>query len=190
MLYWLRMYLNFKTGLQLVKKRGELMYQAMNGGMAAVLGLNKTEIEDILNENKLNQLDIANYNTPSQFVLSGSKESIQEAQSIFKENGVAKYIILNVSGAFHSRYMSNAAIEFAQYLSMFTLSKPEIEVISNYTARPYQINDIFDNMTKQIDHSVRWIESIEYLRKKGAMQDYKQIGPGRTVLGMVKTILR
>lgn len=109
---------DFKTGLQLVKKRGELMHQAMNGGMAAVLGLGKSDIEDILKDYELTRLDVANYNTPSQFVLSGSMEDIKDAQSIFEGKGAKKYIILNVSGAFHSWYMSSAADEFAKFLCL------------------------------------------------------------------------
>lgn len=180
---------DFKTGLCLVKKRGELMHQARNGGMAAVIGLSRADIQLILKENGLAEIDIANYNTPNQYSISGPSESIAAAKEIFEKNGALKYVILSVSGAFHSRYMGPAAKEYADFVNSFHYKEPQITVISNYTARPYLYDEIGSNLSNQIDHPVRWVESVEYLKKKG-ITDMKQVGPGKAVLGMVKAILR
>ena len=92
---------DFETGLKLVQKRGELMSLESGGGMAAILGLSEDKIAHVLNENNISRVQIANYNTPSQVVISGAKKDIDRLSALFeKEN--AMYIPLNVSGAFHS----------------------------------------------------------------------------------------
>lgn len=180
---------DFATGLKLVKKRGELMAKARDGGMAAVIGLSEEEVGEILKDNNLHTLDIANLNTPSQIVISGPKGEIENAQSIFENSGALLYSILNVSGAFHSRYMKDSKEEFENYLSGFEFKKPMIKVISNYTARPYRSWNIKENMMEQIVHSVKWTESIRYLMGKG-IQDIEQVGPGFVVIDLVNKIRR
>lgn len=179
----------FKTGLQLVKMRGRLMYQAGDGGMAAVLGLREEEVLKIIKDRHLDDLDISNLNTPRQIAIGGPNESIEAAKEVFEQNGARRYVILNVSGAFHSRYMESAAVEFTDFIKKQQLNVPQIQVISNYTARPYQKFEIEENLTKQIAHTVKWIESIEYLMGKG-VTEFEEIGPGNVTIGMVKTIQR
>jgi trans-AT polyketide synthase/acyltransferase/oxidoreductase domain-containing protein len=180
---------DFKTGLQLVKLRGELMYQARYGGMAAVIGLSQQQVKAIIRENDFYDLDIANLNTPSQIVIAGSNESIAAAQPVFEERGAKRYVTLAVSGAFHSRYMTSAANEFTKYLKSQVFKVPKIPIISNYTARPYGIFETVENLSNQINHEVRWVESIEYLLDKGVVR-FEQIGPGMVSIGMVKSIQR
>ena len=112
---------DFEVGLKLVKKRGALMGQAMGGGMAAIINSSKEEIESILKNNGLMNIDIANYNTPSQIVISGLRNEIGEAQALFEGNS-ALYYPLNTSGAFHSRYMQSAKEKFEMYLNKFQFS--------------------------------------------------------------------
>lgn len=178
---------DFETGLKIVRKRGQLMSKAKNGGMAAVIGLTEEKIEEILVDNNLNNIDIANYNTPSQIVISGLKDEIEKAQPIFEKSGAIKYVILKTSGAFHSRYMVEARDEFKNYLDKFNLSKLSIPVISNVTARPYKLSEIKHNLIEQITSSVKWTESMRYLMGKREME-IEQIGPGFTLTGLVRAI--
>lgn len=172
--------MSFEDGLRLVKKRGELMSRAANGGMIALLKINVHDIEQILKKYGLNNIDIANYNTPSQTVISGPKNDIEKAQSYFEKEG-AYAITLNTSGAFHSRYMEDAKIEFSDYIKTFTFNQPKIPVISNVYARPYKKEEIAETLAKQITHPVRWTESVQYLLQQGELE-FKELGDNSTIL--------
>lgn len=177
---------NFETGLKLVKQRGELMSQVNSGGMAAVLGLKEEKIEEILKKNGFNTLDIANYNDPTQIVLSGPWADVGRAASPFEAAG-AMYIPLNVSGAFHSRYMEEAKKRFEEYLEKFDFSELNIPVISNVHARPYKSGKVKENLVDQITHSVRWTESIRYLMGQGETE-FIEIGPGDVLTKLIQKI--
>jgi malonyl CoA-acyl carrier protein transacylase len=181
---------DFATGLQLVRKRGELMSQAGGGAMAAILNATQGEIEALLADGGLTNIDLANYNTPSQIVISGAADEIGKAQFLFK--GKMLYYPLNTSGAFHSRFMRAAQDEFHGCLKGFELSDPKRPVISNVTARPYERGEILDNLSRQISSTVRWCEGIQYLlglatNGSGAMQ-FEEIGHGDVLTKLVHTI--
>lgn len=178
--------IDFETGLVLVKKRGELMGLASGGAMAAVIGLDETKIRSLLAENKYSQIDIANFNTPTQIVISGPKEDIVKAQSIFMKAG-GHYIPLNVSAAFHSRYMQKAKKEFEIFLSNFEFSELKIPLIANVSARPYRQAEIKENLANQLQSSVRWTETIRYLMGKGSMV-FEEIGHGKILTRMIEKI--
>jgi len=181
---------DFATGLQLVKKRGELMSYVAGGGMAAVIGLNKEQITDILQKNNLKNIAMANYNSPTQIVISGLKTEINYAKSIFEAiKGVTMFIPLKTSGAFHSRYMTDAKKEFEVFLEAFTFSSLAIPVISNVHARPYNQADIKQNLVEQITNPVKWAESIQYLMGIGEME-FEEVGPGKVLTGLVQRIKR
>jgi trans-AT polyketide synthase, acyltransferase and oxidoreductase domains len=182
--------LDFETGLKLVKKRGELMFRETGGQMAAVVGLTKDQVEQVLKDNGFDRIDVANMNTPNQIVLAGYGEDIQKAKSVFTNHkNCILYTVLNVSGAFHSRYMQPAKEEFMEYLKQFTYSEMKIPVISNVYARPYKPLKIMETLSEQLVSSVQWTDSIRYLLAKG-VEDIIQVGPGRVVQGMVKNIIR
>ncbi len=178
---------DFETGLHLVKKRGELMSQAVGGGMAAVIGFTLEQVERVLHENHLTSIDIANHNSPSQFVIAGRKEDIERANPVFQEAGVKVYIPLKVSGAFHSRYMSDAKQNFENYLNQFAFSNMTIPVISNVHARPYKQSDVKRNLVEQITHPVKWNDSIRYLLAVGE-NEIEEVGPGTVLTKLVTTI--
>ena len=175
---------NFETGLKLVKKRGELMEQARGGGMAAVMGLTADKVEEILNVNNLENLYIANYNSSYQVVISGLKEEIARAESIFLDKGATHYRILNVSGAFHTSYMADARKKFAQYVRKFKFGDITIPIIANVTARPYRQQEIKENIIEQMTTPVKWMESIRYLLAKDVdINDFHEIsGVGISVV--------
>lgn len=177
---------DFITGLKLVHKRGELMSQAKNGGMAAVVGIKRSQLEKILREHQLMELTIANDNAPEQQVLSGLKVDIDRAQEIFSRQNIT-FIPLKVSGAFHSPFMAQAQQEYAHFLDSFSFNRPKIPVIANINAKPYDPLSIKDNLVQQITQTVEWTKTIEYLLSKPNME-FKEIGPGSVLTGLLKKI--
>src|SRR5579883_1673677 len=122
---------DFLTGLRLVKKRGELMSPAKNGGMGAVIGLQANVIEKVIKENGPTGLDIANFNSPAQIAVSGPVEEIKRSGPLFEKAGARMFMPLPVSAAFHSRYMADAAKAFADFLAPMSFAAPKIPVIAN-----------------------------------------------------------
>ena len=159
--------IGFEQGIRLVKKRGQLMSRAAAGAMAAVLSYDAKKIADVLEKHSLNDIDIANYNEPSQTVISGVESQIYAAADIFENLG-ARYIPLNTSGAFHSRLMRNAEQEFLAFLNEFdAFGEFAIPVISNVTAQPYERNGVKEVLARQISSPVKWLQSIQYMLKQG-----------------------
>ncbi|MGA8164061.1 MAG: ACP S-malonyltransferase [Waddliaceae bacterium] len=157
---------DFETGLKLVQKRGKFMSETGGGGMLAVLGIDVEEIRKILQKQQISELDVANYNTPTQTILSGPREKISEVESLFTSRRI-RCLPLNVSAAFHSRYMQEAQKEFAFFLKQFSFSPLKTPVIANATARPYQDGEVADLLARQIAGSVLWSDSIYYLMDQG-----------------------
>nr|WP_284691736.1 ACP S-malonyltransferase [Pinirhizobacter soli] len=165
---------SFETGLRLVKKRGELMGGASGGGMAAVLGASVKEIRGVLDEHRLDGIDIANLNTPTQTVIAGDHEALAAAAELFSRMNL-RYVQLNVSAPFHSRHMQPVQAEFAEFLRGFSFEAPKATVIANATARPYDGARIADTLARQIATPVHWVDSIRYVMGKGEVE-FQEIG--------------
>lgn len=182
---------DFATGLKLVQKRGQLMSQVSGGSMAAVVNASKQEIESILKQNNLTDIDLANFNTAAQIVLSGKEEQIHRAEAFF-QYGEVQYHLLRTSGAFHSRYMDESKKQFAAYAKAFTFADLQIPVIANVTAKEYKNNEIFNNITAQIISTVKWADSIHYLiqqaAKAGKAMAFIEIGHSTMLTGLVSKI--
>ena len=182
---------DFETGLRLVRKRGELMGQVSDGGMAAVLNASKEHIEATLKAHGLERLYLANYNTPSQIVLSGHVEELARAEPLFKE-GKMRFYPLATSGAFHSAFMHDAMLKFREVLDGHAFAAPKIPVIANVTARPYEAGAIVDTLARQIASTVRWSESVQHLLAATALQgepaEFDEVGPGDVLTKLVFTI--
>ncbi len=179
--------IDFTTGLKLVQKRGELMSKASSGVMAAVLNLSVDKLKAILTENGLTGIDIANYNTPSQIVIAGLKNEINRVIDLFEPMDSVRCVALNVSAAFHSRYMRDAQEEFVQFLKGFEFADLKIPLISNMTARPYKKTEIVANLAQQITHPVNWVDSIRYLMGQGKMV-FEEVGPGEVLTKLIAKI--
>lgn len=180
---------DFATGLRLVQKRGSLMAQASGGGMAAVIGLSAEVVEAVLQQPALDGMQPANYNAPTQTVISGPAPAVERAQKAFEDVGCQRFVPLRVSGAFHSSKMEPARKAFVRFLREFDFKSLSIPVISNVEARPYKASRIKELLADQITHPVRWTESIRYLMGKG-VKSFEEIGPGRVLTGLVKRIQR
>lgn len=179
---------DFATGLRLVKKRGELMSQVHGGSMAAVVGLSIVDIRRILKENGLDNIDIANLNSPEQTVISGDNGEITLAAKVF-EKYKARYFPLSVSAAFHSRFMRDASEQFRLFLGNFEFKPARIQVISNVHAQPYVDGEEKECLCRQITHSVRWTETVEFLLNIGDMT-FHELGPGQVLTNLIGTIKR
>ena len=178
---------DFVTGLKLVQKRGEIMSKVEGGGMAAVLGLQGEEIKEILANSDIEGVDVANFNSPTQTVLSGMKDDIVAAEQSFKDAGAKRYIVLPVSGAFHSRHMEGPREEFRKFVNAFEFSALKTPVISNFEAAVYDNARIADLLCSQIAGSVRWVESVRVMKDLG-VEEFVECGPGRVLAGLLRQI--
>lgn len=178
---------DFETGVELVKKRGELMSRASGGAMAAVLGLDEHKIREILKESGLSTIDVANYNGPTQTIVAGTTDEIDRAADIFEAEEGARYIVLNVSAPFHSRYMRTARDEFEQYLSSISFQELAIPVISNVKARPYESPETRSLLVEQITSPVKWADTVRLLMANEGLV-FEEVGPGSVLTGLVEKI--
>ena len=179
---------SFADGLRLVRKRAQLMEEAIlrcPGSMAAVLDLPEQEIKSDCLESGA---EIANLNAPGQIVISGKKEAIEKASRLCLEKGAKRVIPLEVSGGFHSSLMFEASVQLRLALESATFSRPQVPVVSNYTARPQpQIQEIRDNLAFQLYSPVRWEESMRFLLAQG-VDEFIEFGPGRVLKGLMRKI--
>jgi malonyl CoA-acyl carrier protein transacylase len=182
---------DFLTGLQLVKRRGELMSQARNGAMAAVIGMKDEAVAALVREPGLSTIDLANRNSPTQIVVSGPVEDIKRAGPVFEAAGAQMYIPLPVSAAFHSRYMAQAANAFAGFLAPYRFGELKVPVISNVTAQPYPRENPAENikslLSRQITSSVLWTQSVQHLLA-GGVTEFLELGPGNVLTKLVQQI--
>jgi len=180
--------LSFEDGLRLVRKRAELMEETAKkhpGKMSAILGLGRKELEEICRDASC---EIANLNCPAQVVISGKAEAVDKAKEEALSKGAKRALDLEVSGAFHSSLMREAAVNFSEFLKKFNLENSFIPVISNVTARPQQNKEeIAQNLIKQIFSPVLWEDSIRFIAAQGVKTFY-EIGPGNVLKGLLRKI--
>ena len=182
---------DFLTGLRLVKRRGELMATAKNGGMGAVIGMEGASLAATLRANGLQGVDVANFNSPTQIVISGPVEDIKRAGPILEAAGARMYMPLPVSAAFHSRYMAEAAEGLKGVATPMRFAAPRIPVVANVTAELYPTTDASEAvkslLVQQITKSVRWTESIRFLIARG-VSEFRELGPGNVLARLIQQI--
>lgn len=176
---------NFETGLQIVKKRAELMSQTQGGLLAAVVGLAQGEVEVRLQACGLEGLEIANINSPAQIVVGGPAQVIQDFAK-FSEGQPGRVIPLKVSGAFHTSHMRQAQESFREFLGEIAFQPPRIGVVSNYTARLHTEQEIADSLANHLANRVRWTECIEHLLDAG-VESFTEVG-SKILMPMVNDI--
>jgi malonyl CoA-acyl carrier protein transacylase len=179
---------SFIDGLKMVSKRGEIMAKVRGGGMAAVIGLDEKTIRSTLEVVQADQVDVANYNSPSQIVVSGPESQIKEVLAPLKDAGARMVVPLKVSGAFHSRMMEVPAREFDRFIKDFSFSIPAFPVFSNVKASPYEnAEEISQLLVRQIHSSVRWTETIVKIREMGTTE-FVECGPGNVLTKLLRQI--
>ena len=184
--------IKLSDALKLVKIRGKLMQEAVPqgiGGMAAILGLEREKVKEAIEEVKDKFLvEIANYNSPEQIVISGIKEGVEIACKKALELGAKKAIILPVSAPFHSSLLEPAGKKLKEILEETTIFDLEKDLISNVDAKPVVKKDeVKEKLVKQVSSSVLWQDSIEFLIEKN-VDTFIEIGPGKSLTGFVKRI--
>ena len=186
--------IDFESALKLVRKRGQLMQEAVPpglGAMAAVIGLNediiKSNLDSISNKGIV---EIANYNTPNQIVIGGEKEAVELAQNSLKEAGARRVIPLKVSGPFHTSMLNEASKKLALHLNDTVFNEPKVKVITNVTGDFIKNKDeIKSLLEKQVKSSVKWSNTIEKMIDEG-IDTFIEIGPSKTLSSFVKEISR
>lgn len=181
--------LSFEDALNAVAKRGALMAAAGKskpGTMAAIIGLSKEKISEVLRTVTSGIVVPANENTPEQTVISGEIPAVKEACEKLKEAGAKRALLLPVSGAFHSPLMQSAADEFKEILDSLGFSTPICPVITNVIAKPETDPQVLKGLlVKQLTSPVRWVESMKAL----SCLDYGiciETGPGNVLKGLAK----
>ena len=172
---------DFDTGLQLVKRRAKLMAQASEGGMTALLGFDRAQLEAAIADTP--DVVIANDNSAAQVVISGTAAGIATVVSQIK---VKRAIPLNVSGAFHSPMMATAATEFGHLLAAIDFDDAQIPVLSNVSPiATTNGSKLKEHLNSQITSSVRWREISLQLPELGIQQAI-EVGPGKVLGGLIK----
>ena len=180
---------DFETGLRLVDQRSRFMQEACEateGGMAAIIGADEQGVRNLA---AAADVDVANFNSPGQIVISGEKSKIALAVGMAKEYGARKAVELSVAGAFHSRLMEPAYQRLSAVLAETSIEMPRVTVVSNVDALPAGSPDaIRKALADQVTGSVCWTASIEYMIDHLGITRFLELGPGGIIAGLVGRI--
>lgn len=178
---------DFADGLKLVRTRGRLMKLAGErspGGMAAIIGLEDATVREICAQ--ISGVQVSNYNTPGQVVVSGTKEAVSAAMAAARERKAKLVTALDVSIAAHSALMEPAVVEFADAVNSVAMSAPRVPVVANVSARPLTtVEEVRHELVAQLTAAVQWTQTIEYLVQQG-VDTFVEIGSGRVLTGLIK----
>lgn len=184
----------FEEAVSLVHKRGHFMDEAVpkgEGGMAAVMGLNASEVEkvcQIVSEEAYVQP--ANYNMPGQLVIAGTKEGVERASKELEAAGAKRIIPLNVSGPFHTKLLEPAALKLKEEIQTYEIKELGLPVYSNTNAQMYAgKEEVLDLLVQQVMSPVRFEQMIEQMIEDG-VDTFIEIGPGKTLRSFIKKINR
>jgi [acyl-carrier-protein] S-malonyltransferase len=178
---------SFEDTIKILKARGEFMQAACEenpGAMLAVMNLDGDKLVEIAAEAGCH---VANFNSLSQTVLSGTAESIEKAEVLCKEAGAKRAIRLPVAGAFHSPLMQPAADSMTEFLANIDFTEERTPVLSNVIAVPHGNTSVKDDMVKQITSSVQWVHIIQWL-VANEIEEIVECGPGKVLAGLIKRI--
>ena len=174
---------SFEEGFRLVMKRAELMQDCAErhpGGMAAIVKLSAEKVEEICSQ--LPEAWPVNYNCPGQIVVACRMDLMDELAAKAKAAG-GRALKLNVSGAFHSPYMKEAAEGLHEYLKAHPLTESAIPVYANRTAQPYA-GDMDELLALQAASPVRWQQTVENMKGDGVTA-FVEVGAGTTLCGLI-----
>ena len=186
--------LTFEDGLRLVKVRAELMQKASElneGTMAAFIGLQEDVVAEVCETaSSVGVVQVANFNSPGQVVISGSVAGVNRAIEIAKEKGAKRAIPLVVGGAFHSPLMEYASEGLQKALAEVEIRLASMPVYSNVLAKPVtQPDEIKQLLAEQLTSPVRWVEIVESMIQDGATE-FHEVGPGSVLTGLLRRINR
>ena len=181
--------LMFEDGIKIVQKRGEYMQNLLPSGewqMAAIMGLNDNEVEDVCKKVKSGFVVPANYNSVGQVVISGEKEAVSEAEKIAKEMGAKKVRILKTAGPFHTEKLQESSKALRKELENITIHKFETKVIKNIDGEIYQdTDDVKDILARHIINPVKFTKTIQNMLNSG-IDTFIEIGPRKNISRICK----
>ncbi len=180
--------LGFEEGVVLVAERADAMHEAGSaqpGTMAAVLGLDDDQVEVACNLAD-DEVWVANFNAPGQVVIAGAPDAVEAAGKHAKELGAKRVMPLQVSGAFHTAYMSPARDRLRDAIAAAGIRDAEIPVVSNVDAKPHDVGGEWESLlSAQLSSPVRWKHCLLTLGSLG-VTDFAELGPGGVLTGMAK----
>jgi len=176
---------SFEECVSLIKVRSQLMRNAGKGSMAAVIGFDRNQLDSTVK--KIDDIVIANDNSYSQVVLSGSNEALD---ILSKEISCKRFLKLNVSGAFHSPFMNEPSAKFSEYLKEIKFRNPSFPVISNYEpSLCSDPNELKIRLENQMCNGVRWRETMDLMATNSDLH-IVEIGPSNVLSGLGKRHLK
>ena len=181
--------MNLETTLKAIQKRADLMSETKGGSMAAIISAPEGSLEKALEEaSSIGYVDVANYNSPVQVVITGNEAAVKKAGELLSEAGAKRVVPLAVSGAFHSEYMKEAGEKFKEFVSGLEINNAQFPVFTNVDAQATILSAEFrSKMPRQIYSSVQWTKTIQNMIKDG-IDTFIEIGPGKVLSGLVKKI--
>jgi [acyl-carrier-protein] S-malonyltransferase len=184
--------MSFRDAVKMVRLRGQFMQEAVpvgSGGMAAVLGLERPQVEELCQRAAQGEvLTPANFNSPGQIVISGEMRAIERGIAMAQEMGAKKAVLLQVSAPFHSPLMVTAGQRLGAELSQIEITELTIPVVTNVEAEPNTAKDrVRDLLVRQMSSPVRWEDSVNRMIQLG-VERFVEIGPGRVLLGLLRRI--
>ena len=185
--------IKFKDAVKLVRKRGQYMQTANPfgvGSMAAIISLKKDKIEELIKKvSKFGIIEIANYNSPYQIVVSGKSKAIKELLLLGEEEEEINICPLKVSAPFHSSLMKKAKENLASYIENINIQDPKIPVICNVTADYVKTKEEIKNaLIEQVTHPIKWVDTIKRINSEG-ISCFIEVGPGNVLKKLIKQIL-
>lgn len=184
--------LDFEDALRLVSIRAEAMQQSCDmvpSSMAAVIGLDDAIVEAVCA--RMDGVVVpANYNCPSQVVISGEKDAVERCCQAMKAEGAKRALVLPVGGAFHSPLMASARERLAEGIEKTSFHHPSCPVYQNVTGLPYTDPAIIrENLLSQLTSPVRWTDTVRNMASDGA-GEFIEFGPGNVLKNLISRILK
>ncbi|MGB9627936.1 MAG: ACP S-malonyltransferase [Thermodesulfobacteriota bacterium] len=183
--------ISFSEAVRIVRLRGRFMQEAVplgEGAMAAILGMEREEVEQLCKEAALSEvLSPANFNCPGQIVIAGHTKAVGRAIELVKQRG-KKAMLLQVSAPFHSSLMKPAGVRLEKELDPISLGEIKIPVVTNVEAEINRSKErVKPLLVAQVSSPVRWEESMQKMIEEG-IEQVLEIGPGRVLSGLMKRI--
>jgi [acyl-carrier-protein] S-malonyltransferase len=184
--------MSFRDAVKMVRLRGKFMQEAVpvgTGGMAAVLGLERPQVEELCQRAAQGEvLTPANFNSPGQIVISGAMKAIERGIAMAQAMGAKKAMLLQVSAPFHSPLMETAGQQLGAELAQITINELKTPVVTNVEAEPNTAKDqVRDLLVRQVSSPVRWEDSMRRMIQLG-VERFVEIGPGKVLIGLLRRI--
>ena len=187
--------LGFEEALTLVSLRAKFMQEAVKegeGGIAAIIGLNYSELLNICNEitEDGDLVSMANINSDNQIVISGTKFGIDKALEMCKDKGAKRAIPLAMSVPSHCKLMTPASVKFSEELDKIEFFPPKTQILQNFSvSHSNDLNVIKQNLVSQLYSPVRWSEIMDFFEKT-QITNFYECGPAKVLTGLVKKRFR